>query len=250
MDLDNGVRPQLFTLIDGNCLKEARKLLQANPSVIEEVEPETGWYPTHLAACEGRTKFLRVFVSEFGANTNNWSRFSRSTPLNSAVGGKKTEAMKVLLNMGAGVDAKAIVNEDDHQYTPLELAMQQYSGMCPSRDEMEIIGVSLQGGANYLRHLKGIISTLTKFPIPYRWKYHSTDLGYPIIYSASQDINLVRLFSISSARIRDQNSRLVVHYRCSLKDTIFHFVVIYARLDALKILLELGAYPGLRYLNG
>jgi ankyrin repeat protein len=162
LDLDGGIRPQLFTLIDGNRLKEARELLRANPSLVEEVEPETGWYPIHLAACEGRTQFLHMFISEFGANPNVRSRYSRSTPLHQAVGGKKAEAAKALLDMGAHVDAKLNMSEDSQQYTALELAMNQFSGMCPSQDYMELIRVLLQGGADYLRNFRGMISRPTE----------------------------------------------------------------------------------------
>ncbi len=42
LDLDSAMRPQLFTLIDCNLNKEARELLQAYPSLVDEVEPETG----------------------------------------------------------------------------------------------------------------------------------------------------------------------------------------------------------------
>ncbi len=165
LDLDSGIRPRLFTLIDGNCLEEARELLRANPSLVEEFEPEIGWYPIHLAACEGRTQFLRMFLSEFGANPNVRSRYSRSTPLHQAVGGMKVEAAKVLLDMGAHVDAKLSISEEGQQYTALELAMNQFTDTCPSQVNMELIRVLLQGGADYLPNFSGMISRPTKFAV-------------------------------------------------------------------------------------
>lgn len=165
LDLDSGIRPQLLTLIDGNRLKEARELLRANPSLVDEAEPETGWYPIHLAACEGRTQFLRMFISEFGANPNVRSRYSRSTPLHQAVSGTKVEAVKVLLEMGAHVDAKVSASEESQRYTALELAMNQFPGLCPSEVYMELIRVLLQGGADYLRNFNGMISGPTMFAV-------------------------------------------------------------------------------------
>ena len=158
LDLDSGARPRLFTLIDGNLLQEAKELLRAEPSLVEKIEPETGWYPIHLAACEGRIQFLRMFVSEFGANPNLRSRFSQSTPLHEAVSGLKVEAIEILLEMGAHVDAKLSFSEESQQFTALELAMHQFPGMSPSQIYMDVIRVLLQGGADYLRNFSGMIS--------------------------------------------------------------------------------------------
>jgi ankyrin repeat protein len=141
-DLDSAMRPQLFRLIDCNLIKEARKLLQANPSLVDEVEPETGWYPIHLAACEGRTEFLPMFILDFRANPNIRSKFSRSTPLHQAVIGKRVEAVKALLDIGAHVDTKSSANEGGLQYTALELDMIQIPGMRP-QDSMDVIRVLL-----------------------------------------------------------------------------------------------------------
>ena len=157
LDLDSGARPRLFTLIDGNLLEEAKELLRADPSLVEEIEPETGWYPIHLAACEGRIRFLRMFVSEFGANPNIRSRYSQSTPLHQAVSGLKVEAVEVLLEVGAHVDAKVSISEESQQFTALELAMHQFPGISP-QIYMDLIRVLLQGGADYLRNFSGMIS--------------------------------------------------------------------------------------------
>ena len=164
LDLDSNIRPQLFNLVDGSRLKEARELLRANPSLVDEVEPETGWYPIHLAACEGRTQFLHMFVAEFGANPNVRSLHSRSTPLHQAAGGAKVEAVKVLLDMGAHVDAKLSIGGDSQQYTVLEITMSQFTGVCP-QEYMELIRVLLQGGADYLRNFNGMISRPTKLAV-------------------------------------------------------------------------------------
>ena len=158
LDLDSGARPRLFTLIDSNLLEEAKELLRVDPSLVEEIEPETGWYPIHLAACEGRIQFLRMFVSEFGANPNIRSQVSQSTPLHQAVSGLKVEAIEVLLELGAIVDAKLSISEESQQFTALELAVHQFPGMSPSQISMDLIRVLLQGGADYLRNFSGMIS--------------------------------------------------------------------------------------------
>ena len=163
LDLDSKDRPHLFALIDGNLLEEAREILRADPSLVEEVEPETGWYPIHLAACEGRTQFLRMFVLEFGANPNIRSRFSQSTPLHQSVSGLKLEAVEALLDVGAHVDAKLSISEESQQFTALEVAMHQFSGMSPPQIYLDLIRILLKGGADYLRNFSGMISRPTKF---------------------------------------------------------------------------------------
>jgi ankyrin repeat protein len=247
-DLDSAMRPQLFTFIDCNLIKEARKLLQANPSLVDEVEPETGWYPIHLAACEGRTEFLRMFISDFRANPNIRSKFSRSTPLHQAVIGKRVEAVKALLDLGAHVDTKLSANEGGLQYTALELAMIQIPGMRPSQDSMDVIRVLLQGGADYLRNFDGMLSTHSCSPEVGRSEHKLTNLGYPIIFSAAgRHIDLLKLFFDC---IGPEDSRLVVDYRDSQKETMLHTAVMNARFDIVKLLLELGADPGSRDVNG
>lgn len=165
MDLDGGSRPRLFTLIDSNLLKKAEALLRAEPSLVEEVEPVTGWHPIHLAACEGRTQFLRMFISEFGANPNIRSKYSRYTPLHQAVVGLKVEAVKVLLDMGAQVDAKSSISEESQQFTALELAVHQFPGTYSSQVQMDLIRALLQGGADYLRNFNGMIPRPTKLVV-------------------------------------------------------------------------------------
>lgn len=80
-----------------------------------------------------------------------------------------------------------------------------------------------------------------------RLELNLTDLGYPIIYSACKHINLLRLFFEC---IGPEDSRLVVHYRDSQKQTMLHNAIMFARFDVVKLLLELGADPGLRDING
>ena len=73
------------------------------------------------------------------------------------------------------------------------------------------------------------------------------DLGYPIIYSAMKDINLLRLFFNC---IGPEDSRLVIHYQASTRDTMLHHAVMLAKFDAFRLLLELRANPGSRDING
>ena len=163
-DPDSGIRPQLFTSIDGNRLTEARELLRANSSLVEEVEPEAGWYPIHLAAYEGRTQFLRMFISEFGANPNVRSIYW-STPLHQAVSGIKVGVVKVLLEQGAHVDTKVRASEESQRYTALEQVMNQFPGMTTSQVYMDLIRVLLQGGADYLGNFNGMICRPTMFAV-------------------------------------------------------------------------------------
>lgn len=156
LDLESHLRPRLFTLIDGNDIKTARKLLRANPSLAEEALPETGWTPLHLAACQGRIKFIKMLVTEFGANPNvRCSPEGRCTPLHQAVIGKNVTAMKLLLNLGSNIHAKMRMDEGKQQFSTLELAMQDCLVKNPTED-MEIIRVLLRQGADYLRNFKGV----------------------------------------------------------------------------------------------
>ena len=74
-----------------------------------------------------------------------------------------------------------------------------------------------------------------------------TDTGYPIVYSACKDINLIRCFFDC---IGPEDSKLLVHYRNAQKETMLHPAAMFANFDVVKLLLELGADPGSRDING
>ena len=105
-----------------------------------------------------------MFISDFGANPNIRSGFSQSTPLHQAVSGRQADAAKVLLDMGARVDARTSISEESQQYTALELAVYQFSGNDSSQDDIELIRVLLHRGADYLRNFNSMISYLQKSP--------------------------------------------------------------------------------------
>ena len=74
--------------------------------------------------------------------------------------GRQADAAKVLLDMGARVDARTSISEESQQYTAQELALHQFSGNDSSQDDMELIRVLLHGGADYLRNFDGMVSYL------------------------------------------------------------------------------------------
>ena len=111
-----------------------------------------------------------MFISEFGANPKIRSKYSRCTPLHQAVAGLKVEAVKVLLDIGAQVDAKLSISEESQQYTALELAVHQFPGTYPSEVQMNLIRVLLQGGADYLRNFNGMNVRPTKHAVAVQFR--------------------------------------------------------------------------------
>ena len=78
-------------------------------------------------------------------------------------------------------------------------------------------------------------------------EHYLTDTGYPIIYPACKDINLIRVFFDC---IGPEDTKLLVHYRNAQKETMLHSAAMFANFDVVKLLLELGADPGSRDING
>ena len=64
---------------------------------------------------------------------------------------------------------------------------------------------------------------------------------------ACKDINLIRVFFDC---IGPEDSKLLVHYRNAQKETMLHLPVMFANFDVVKLLLEVGADPGSRDING
>jgi ankyrin repeat protein len=164
LELESHLRPQLFTLVDANNIKAARKLLEADVSISENCLPGNGWTPLHLAAYQGRTRFIRMLVTEFGispnvkcstnsgANPDDECSTIRRTPLHQAVIGKRVKAVKLLLELGASVDARFRESEGKEQVTALEVVMDNCMTHGPSKENMDIIRVLLNHGADYLHN--------------------------------------------------------------------------------------------------
>ena len=62
-----------------------------------------------------------------------------------------------------------------------------------------------------------------------------------------REFSLLKLFFDP---IGPEDSRLLVHYRNSQNEIMLHTAVMGARLDVVKLLLDLGADPGSRDING
>ncbi len=155
LGLEDSLRPPLFTFIDGNNISKARKLLQQNPSLANEVIPGFGWTPLHLAACEGRLKSIKMLISEYGVDPNvRCIPKQRCTPLHQAIIAYQVKAVKLLLELGSNMDAR-LKDEGRYQYTSLGLAMQNCLTGDPSKENMEIIRLLLKNGADYLQIFDG-----------------------------------------------------------------------------------------------
>jgi ankyrin repeat protein len=91
----------------------ARGFLQGSPGLIDELSPD-GFSALHLAAFFGRTDLVRWLVEQ-GASVNSPAgNPSRVTPLHSAVAGRTSEVVEMLVEAGADLNAR-----QHGGYTPL-----------------------------------------------------------------------------------------------------------------------------------
>lgn len=154
-------RPRIFTLIDGNNLRATKKLLSTNPEQAHTRLPDSsgGWYPLHLAAVLGRTAIVKLLLSEpYKADPNVRSSLSNITPLHQAVFSKHPDAVELLLEAGAQVDAKYYIPDAKYlrDLTALELSMENVSGGGGVTPELKrIVTLLLRHGADYLRNSGG-----------------------------------------------------------------------------------------------
>ncbi|KAI7970878.1 hypothetical protein EIK77_008058 [Talaromyces pinophilus] len=125
-------RPLIFTLIDGNDVRGVRTLLTDNPSQVNARLPDDsgGWFPIHLAACLGRTKMMKLILqNHLNVNPDVRSTTSQATPLHQAIIGRHPDIVKMLLQVGAQVNARYFVPNLSHgelrDLSPLELAVEQ-----------------------------------------------------------------------------------------------------------------------------
>jgi ankyrin repeat protein len=160
LDLESHLRPQLFAFIDCKKMIKARRLLQAEPAMLQEVLPDSGWTPLHLAANQGRIEFIRILIVEYGVDPNARSCRNQYTPLHQAAIGKSAKAVETLLDLGAHIDAR-VYHTKGIEYTTLELTVQYCLGSSDICQEyLDIIRVLLRRGADYLRDFNGITSSI------------------------------------------------------------------------------------------
>jgi ankyrin repeat protein len=97
---------------------QVEKLLSANRSLVAAVSSD-GWTPLHLAAHFGHTGAVRMLINK-GADVAARSRNAMAnTALHAATAGRSVEVMKVLLECGAGPNAR-----QSGGFTPLHAAAQ------------------------------------------------------------------------------------------------------------------------------
>ena len=164
LNLEWQFRPTIFTLIDGNNVKKAREMLQADGSRSRICMPGSGWTPLHLAASLGRINFIHLLVTEFGMDPNARCGANRCTPLHQATIGQRKQAMETLLDLGADINAIFIHDQTNQEFTSLEVAVHQYSSTNWKQNK-EVIQVLLSRGADYLRNFCGT-SPASSFLLP------------------------------------------------------------------------------------
>ena len=154
-------RPLIFTLIDGNNVRGVQRLLTEDPSQVNARLPDDsgGWFPIHLAACLGRNKIMKLILqNHLKVNPNVRSTMSQATPLHQAIIGRHPDIVKMLLQVGAQVNARYFVPNLSHgqlrDLSPLELAVEQCVSQV-TKDDQQIIELLLRSGADYLHNSGG-----------------------------------------------------------------------------------------------
>jgi ankyrin repeat protein len=132
--LARGAKDDLFAATARGDRAAVEQLLAADPNLINEYSSD-GWSAIALAAHFGRLEIAQILLDR-GADPNSVSRnLNANTPLHAAVVGNQREAVVLLVQHGANVNAT-----DSGGWTPLGLAA--HNGRGP------IIEILLNSGAD------------------------------------------------------------------------------------------------------
>lgn len=102
--LSKGLKPDIFEASTLGLTDRTKELLQADRSLVERYSFD-GWTPLHLAAHFGRADVIRALLAQ-GADHRAIARNSNANPpLQAAAAGRQAEAVRLLLQAGAEVDA-------------------------------------------------------------------------------------------------------------------------------------------------
>ncbi|MEQ8186621.1 MAG: ankyrin repeat domain-containing protein [Candidatus Eremiobacterota bacterium] len=104
----------IFNVIESGDILKARKLLNSNPSLVDEINPD-GYTPLNFAVKKKNKKFIELFLSR-GVNINKGDEYGK-TPLHIASHDNSPEVAEFLIKKGADVKAG-----DGGRWTPLHSA--------------------------------------------------------------------------------------------------------------------------------
>lgn len=104
--LDHGAEADVFEASALDLDDRVKELLRADRSWVERYSYD-GWTPLHLAGHFGSVKVMRTLIAN-GASHRAVSRNSNGNqPLQAAAAGRQVEAVKMLLKVGADVNARS-----------------------------------------------------------------------------------------------------------------------------------------------
>jgi uncharacterized protein len=132
--LEKGVELDVFAACMAAAAPRALELIRENPELVTAYSHD-GWTPLHLACFFGHPKLAETLIAQ-GAAVNARSRNPmQNTPLHAAAGGRSQDAVRVLLEHGADVNAR-----QEGGWTALHAASQN--------GDVEMVRLLVAGGAD------------------------------------------------------------------------------------------------------
>lgn len=102
--MGRGARPNIFEASALNLNDLVKDLLRADRKLVDSYSFD-GWTPLHLAAHFGSLDALRVLLSQGASHQAVSHNSNGNQPLQAAAAGRQREAVALLLDVGADVDA-------------------------------------------------------------------------------------------------------------------------------------------------
>lgn len=102
--MGNGAQPNVFEASALNLNDRVRELLRSNRTLVDSYSFD-GWTPLHLAAHFGSLDALRTLLAHGATHRAISQNSNGNQPLQAATAGRQAEAVAILLEVGADVDA-------------------------------------------------------------------------------------------------------------------------------------------------